>query len=134
MNTNNQDRYYQKLKEIIKNAYTPYSKFRVACLLWTDKGWFSGVNVENASYPVTLCAERNAIGAMITNGGKEILKAWILTDSIKDNGTACGVCRQAISEFAKASTEVVTYSSEGKKSILKVSDLLPYGFDQAAMK
>lgn len=122
------NRYFKKLKEIISNAYTPYSRFRVSCLLWTDKGWFSGVNVENAAYSPTLCAERNAVGAMITSGAKEIKIVFVLTETVEGFGTPCGVCRQVLSEFASEDTLLITYNMSGKKTIYKLSELLPFSF------
>lgn len=124
------NRYFKKLKEIISNAYIPYSNFGVSCLLWTDKGWFSGVNVENAAYSPTLCAERNAVGAMITSGAKEIKQILVLTTTEAPDhfGTPCGVCRQVLSEFASEDTPVITYNMSGKKRTYKLSELFPFGF------
>lgn len=122
------NRYFKKLKEIISNAYIPYSNFGVSCLLWTDKGWFSGVNVENAAYSPTLCAERNAVGAMITSGAKEIKQILILTQTLNGFGTPCGVCRQVLSEFASEDAIVITYNMSGKKTTYKLSELLPFSF------
>lgn len=124
------NRYFKKLKEIISNAYIPYSHFGVSCLLWTDKGWFSGVNVENAAYSPTLCAERNAVGAMVTAGAKEIKKILILTQNLKDFSTPCGVCRQVLNEFASKDTPVITYNMKGDKKIYKLSELFPHSFGE----
>lgn len=127
------DRYFLKLLEIKKSAYAPYSNFHVACILETNKGWFYGVNVENAAYPATLCAERNAIGSMITNGASKILRIWILTDSKQTNGTACGLCRQVISEFADPKAQVTTYNILGQKTVATVAEILPNSFSPLAM-
>ncbi|WP_027124163.1 cytidine deaminase [Mycoplasmoides pirum] len=129
------DIYFQKLNELISNAYVPYSNFRVSCLLLTDGGWFAGVNIENSAYSPTICAERSAVSSMITSGFKQIFKVYILTDTIvKDIGTPCGVCRQVLSEFAKPETPIITYNLQGEKSFYTLEQLLPFAFNKDALK
>ncbi len=79
-------------------AYAPYSHYTVgAAILAEDGHIYSGVNVENASYGLTICAERNAVFQMVTAGGRHILAAAVSTSN---GGSPCGACRQVLVEFA----------------------------------
>jgi cytidine deaminase len=83
--------------EIRKNAYAPYSKYQVgAAVLTTDGRIFAGVNVENASYGLTICAERSAVFAAVAAGATKITAVAVCTDNA---GSPCGACRQVLSEF-----------------------------------
>ncbi|MDR3257629.1 MAG: cytidine deaminase [Mycoplasmataceae bacterium] len=119
---------YQELKKIINNAYAPYSKFKVAATVETDKGWFNGVNVENSSYPTSMCAERNAINNAITHGAKKFKNLYLLSSSKANDVTPCGACRQVINEFFPSNANIYVYSSDGKVKTYTVKELLPYGF------
>jgi cytidine deaminase len=86
--------------EVQGRAYAPYSNYRVgAALLATDGTIFAGCNVENASYGVTLCAERGAVAQLVAAGRSRIAAVAILTAG-PEPGRPCGVCRQTLSEFA----------------------------------
>jgi cytidine deaminase len=84
--------------EVRQRAYAPYSNFRVGAAVLTDDGRiFTGVNVENASYGLTVCAERTAVGTAVSAGVQHIVAAAVSSD----NGVApCGACRQVLREFA----------------------------------
>ena len=87
-----------------ENAYAPYSQFKVgAALLTTSGDMFVGCNVENSSYGLTVCAERNAIAAMIAAGQTKFEKIVVAASPL---ASPCGACRQAIVEFG-ADTEVI---------------------------
>ncbi len=88
----------QAAREIRQRAYAPYSNFAVgAAMLAEDGTIYTGVNIENASYGLTVCAERNAIGKMVTDGQTKLVAAAVATN----NGvTPCGACRQVMLEFA----------------------------------
>lgn len=108
-----------------KTSYSPYSKFRVGAALLTDDGEiFSGCNVENASYGLAICAERNAIFQMAFAGKRKISAIAVTTD---ENGfiTPCGACRQVISEFANGETEIILISKNGKTKSLKFKKIFP---------
>jgi len=83
-----------------KNAHCPYSKFHVGAALLTESGEiFRGSNVENASYGLTICAERSAIVSAVSNGHKKFLGIAISTDLKESFGSPCGACRQVLAEF-----------------------------------
>lgn len=81
-----------------QHAYAPYSHYRVgAAILLTDGRFYSGVNVENASYGLSICAERTAVFKMVSEGRGEIAAVAVCTDNA---GSPCGACRQVLAEFA----------------------------------
>lgn len=94
------------IEKLIKNAvaarqfaYAPYSHFCVgAAILGCDGQFYLGSNVENASYGLTICAERNAVGAMVIGGCREIAAIAI---SLEGDGSPCGACRQVLAEFGQ---------------------------------
>lgn len=117
----------EKAKEVSKNAYAPYSDFRVGACVLTDKGnIYTGCNFENASYGLSICAERNAIGSAVANGETKI-KAIAIYSPNMYNCTPCGACRQVINEFKTDETVVVTVA--GDEIITNtIEELLPGGF------
>lgn len=119
----------KKAQEVSKNAYSKYSEFTVgACVLAASGKTYVGCNVENASYGLTMCAERNAIANAIANGEKSILAVAIYSPNT-DNCTPCGACRQVIFEFQKdKEVEIITTTQNGYK-VYKINELLPYGFE-----
>jgi cytidine deaminase len=110
-----------------KRAYCPYSHFPVgAAVLTTEGGIFSGCNVENASYGLTICAERNAIFHAVASGSQPILVVAIYTPTPRPSAP-CGACRQVINEFGP---KAEVYSFCNGKEVLHVSmtDLLKHAF------
>ena len=86
-------------------AYAPYSHYSVgAAILGADGHIYVGCNVENSSYGLTACAERNALGAMVAAGCTEVAALVVVT---QDGGTPCGICRQALIEFAPHGVETI---------------------------
>ena len=110
------------------NAYAPYSRFMVGAALLADDGrMYTGVNVENASYGLTVCAERNAVGAMVVEDGRRILAVAVCTE----NGvTPCGACRQVLSEFAPEVGDVPVWIVDGSGNVRETTlrSLLPDDF------
>lgn len=109
-----------------QRAYVPYSKYRVGAALQTKSGKiFTGVNVENAAYPQTMCAERIAIFKAVSEGEQEFEAISVVTDN---GGSPCGGCRQVMAEFG-LDTTVLIANGEGKLlQELTVKDLLPEAF------
>ena len=125
-----------KLLKLLENSYSPYSKFRVAAILVTKDGKeFNGVNVENASYGASICAERSAIVSAISDGYKknDFEKLNVMCDNEKI-GMCCMICRQVISEFFESDKEVIAMNPQGEQKVLKVSELCPYPFNEDDLK
>ncbi|KAK0731679.1 cytidine deaminase [Lasiosphaeris hirsuta] len=114
-------------------AYCPYSHFRVGCVLLTHAGaYIPGANVENASYPVTTCAERVAFGRAITSGHRGFKAVAVATD-ISPPASPCGMCRQCIREFCEPSVPVVMFDGSGGYSVMRLEELLPMSFGPEAL-
>lgn len=111
--------------EAAQKAYAPYSKYSVgAALIGKDGRVFLGCNVENASYGLTICAERNAIFRAVADGCTEFEKIAVVT---KDGGSPCGACRQVLSEFGPM--QVILGRLDGQiLDRTTVADLLPNAF------
>jgi cytidine deaminase len=113
-------------REARLHAYAPYSKFRVgAAVLAEDGRVFAGCNVENSSFGLTVCAERNAVAAAIVAAGKPIAVA-VVTD--EDHVGPCGACRQVLAEFDPAMPVVLADRNGGDVRTVSLSDLLPAAF------
>lgn len=125
----------KRLKELLNNAYAPYSKFRVSSIVeMKDGANFVGVNVENASYGATICAERTAILQAISNGYKKgDFKTLYLTTSSEDFVFPCNICRQVMVEFFENDTEIVLITGEKEKKY-KFSELVTYTFSSEDLK
>ena len=125
---------FENLKLVIKNSYSPLSKYKVACILVCNSGReYIGVNIENPSMKTGLCAEQVAIGTAITEGEKkEDFKELHVLGSGKKCCTPCFLCRQLLVEFFAPSAKVYCYNRYGKKEEYLVSDLCPYAFDLEA--
>lgn len=114
-------------KNASKNAYAPYSGFKVGAALLTKEGKiFSGCNVENASYGLTMCAERVAIFKAVSEGYHNFKKMVIFVDS-DILFTPCGACRQVIAEFSQDIE--ITIVSKNKTLTTNIRELLPYTFE-----
>ena len=111
-----------------ENAYVPYSRFRVgAALLGQDGSITPGCNVENASYPVTLCAERTALCAAVSRGLRpDGLRALVVVTEAATLTPPCGACRQALAEFA--SSLPVLLANRSSRTLHDLRDLLPHAF------
>ena len=121
----------EKLLKLLDNAYCPYSNFRVSAIVVMKDGTeVSGVNVENASYGATICAERNAITSAIAMGYKkdDFDKLYVMTSGEKIS-SCCFVCRQVIVEFFDKSSLVTLMDMGGNEKVLTVEELCPYPFD-----
>lgn len=109
-----------------KNAYAPYSNYQVGVALKTVNGQvFTGANVENASYGLTVCAERAAVFKSVSEGQVDIKMMALVT---RDGGMPCGACRQVIREFNPNAQIIVTDAARKKVSIVSLKELLPESF------
>jgi cytidine deaminase len=117
----------------MRNAYCRYSKFRVGAAVLTDEGEiFAGCNVENASYGLTMCAERNAIFQAVAKGRQKITAVVVVTPT-KTLTPPCGACRQVINEFGpKAEVFIFGSGKTGRK--INLSKLLPDAFGPLNLK
>lgn len=114
----------------MNNAYCRYSKFRVGAAVLADDGQiYSGCNVENASYGLTMCAERNAIFQAVAQGGRKLKAVVIVTPTDKAT-PPCGACRQVINEFGPEA-EIFVFGSGNVAQRWKLPDLLPDAFGPA---
>ena len=119
---------YEAALDVKKRAYAPYSDFHVGSALRTKNGKvFTGCNVENSSYGVTICAERNAIFKMVSEGEQEIFEILVIGDTEKFL-PPCGACRQVIAEFSKEDTRVIMCNKKGEFKETTVGEILPFGF------
>jgi len=116
-------------KDAVKRAYAPYSKFRVGAAVLTKKGnIFSGCNIENSSYGLTVCAERVAIFSAIAQEGGEDMEIQALAISCEQNSlcSPCGACRQVIYEFGRDA--IVLFQGRNGMEEARIRELLPKGF------
>ncbi len=121
-------KYIKEVNTVLEKAYVPYSKFPVAALLIDENNnKHVGVNVENASYGLGICAERNVIPTAVTQGMKKI-KLLVVTGGTPEPISPCGACRQVISEFSDEETIIILTNKEEKYNIWNIKDLLPYSF------
>lgn len=120
----------EKLKELQKNSYSPYSNFKVsAIVVMNDGNEFFGVNVENASYGAAICAERSAIVSAISRGyTKGSFKELHVMVGSGEIGMPCFICRQVISEVFPKDALVYCYSTKGEVSKYTVEEICPYPF------
>ena len=109
-------------------AYAPYSQFKVgAAALTTNGNIVQGCNVENASYGLTVCAERNCIAQGVINGEQEFVAITIYTEQEKLT-PPCGACRQVIAEFFQPTAQVMAVNHLNVRKIWTVAELLPDAF------
>lgn len=117
-----------------ETSYSPYSRFRVGAAVLTDDGSiFDGCNVENASYGLAICAERNAIFRM-AHAGRRSLVAVAVTSDHPSFITPCGACRQVIAEFAAKGTVVLLVSAKGRVKRVPFERIFPTPPDLASLK
>ena len=118
---------FQKAQHAALAAYAPYSKFRVgAALLGADGRVYTGCNVENRSYSLTICAERSALVSAVSQGQRAFTALAISTPDSPDPVGPCGACRQMLSEFMGPDAAVIFCGSQGNPVTTTMGTLLPY--------
>jgi cytidine deaminase len=111
-----------------KRAHAPYSRFQVGAAVRDERGRVHvGCNVENASYGLTICAERNAVAAAVVAGARKLRAVAVVTPT-RPPGTPCGACRQVLAELGDARTRVLLASPTGAAEDTTLGALLPRGF------
>ncbi len=114
-------------RKVLKNSYSPYSKVEVAAVLLTKDGKvFTGANIENASYGLSICAERAAVFQAVTNGYRDFSKIVICSNLIKPI-LPCGACCQVLFEFSPQ-IKIITMNKNGIKETFNLKEVFPRGF------
>ncbi|MCW5941686.1 MAG: cytidine deaminase [Fimbriimonadaceae bacterium] len=116
------------------HAYAPYSGYRVgAAVRGRDGRIWAGCNIENVSFGLTICAERVALGKMVSEGCRDMDRVALYT---MDGSVPCGSCLQAMREFAGDPDRVLVFlaGETGPPRVLSLAELLPYGFDSEVVK
>ncbi len=124
----------QQAKLTRNKAYSPYSRFAVGAALLTREGQlYTGCNIENGSYGLTICAERVALFKAISEGEQDFLKIAIITD--RDNLVPpCGACLQVFAEFAPPEFEIILSNVNGKYQLCILQEFLPHPFLASTLK
>lgn len=119
-----------KAIEVRQNSYSPYSKFKVGAVLLTDNNdLYTGVNIENASYGLTVCAERTAIFKAVSEGKRKFTALAVTCDTDNFNyAFPCGACRQVMAEFLDDETDIIVSINTGEYKVYKLKELLPNAF------
>ncbi|MFV0246356.1 MAG: cytidine deaminase [Mycoplasmatales bacterium] len=125
----------KEAKQASLNSYAPYSKFKVGAALLLDNGKvITGVNVENASFGATNCAERTALFTSITKGySKENIKAMAIYANTDDLISPCGICRQVMDELLTSKCDIILGNNKLEYKVFKKEDLLPSAFDNKVL-
>ena len=122
----------EELIEVAKKyrefSYSPYSKFKVGAAVLTKSGKvFGGCNIENSSYPVTICAERTAIFKAVSEGEREIVAIALIADT-EGPCSPCGACRQVMGEFKI--NRIIMANLKGDKKVVTLEEVLPFAFSE----
>jgi cytidine deaminase len=128
--TRTDDEMVQLALDARDRAYAPYSKYHVGAVILTESGdVHAGANVENASYGLSVCAERNAVTRMVLEGGSKPRAIFVATQS-SPPGSPCGMCRQVLLEFADdpEHLRVVCLNPQGERAEWTLAELIPAGF------
>ena len=125
-----------KAKEARELSYSPYSHFAVgAALLTKDNEVFMGANVENSSYPLSMCAERNALyNAYMHGKKKDDFVALALVADTEQPCSPCGACRQVLSELFPKHTPIILTNMKGDIKECTVEELLPFAFSESDLQ
>ncbi len=125
----------REARDAIGKAYAPYSGYRVAAAVRASSGLiYRGVNVENASYGLSMCAERVAIFKAVSSGERNVKEVLVLVES-GEPAPPCGACLQVIAEFGDDNTMIYSVSKEGSKvRAWRLSELLPHRFSKEYLR
>ncbi len=116
-----------------ERAYAPYSRYAVGAAVRGKNGRiYGGANVENASYGLSLCAERNAVMAAVLDGAEAIEACAVVTTTSPPAGP-CGACRQTLAEFAHDQARIILVNTAGERSDTTLGALLPHAFRKSSL-
>lgn len=132
LTTKMQEKLIKEAAAAQKMAYAPYSHYAVGAALLTDDGdIYSGANVENAVFPLTMCAERVAVFEAVSQGKKTFQAIAVVT---QNGGTPCGSCRQVLAEFGLETIVLIADTAGNLLNSYTVGELLPESFGKADLK
>ena len=121
-----------RARTVMANAYAPYSKFHVGAAIEADDGSVHvGCNVENASYGLTICAERMAVGAAVAAGKRKLVRVAVAT-AVEPPATPCGACRQLLAEFG-LDLEIIAVGPTSERR-WRLRELLPEAFTRESLR
>lgn len=128
------DELSRRALEARNSAYAPYSGYGVGAAVLSGGAIIAGANVENASYGLTICAERTAIARAVFAGAREIEAVVVATES-SPPASPCGMCLQTMLEFSPdpTATRVLLVNPSGERRALSLAELIPYGFGPASL-
>lgn len=122
----------QAATAVRNHAHAPYSDFLVGAAVLSEAGeMFIGCNVENASYGLSICAERSALTAMVSAGERKLRGVAVVSAG---GVTPCGACRQFLREFAEDCDVIMVNSKDDSQTQWRLAELLPGAFDSSALK
>lgn len=123
----------RELQELLKNSYAPYSNKKFACIVETDTGnFYKGVNIENASFGGSICAERNAINSAISNGERNFKSVYLMNDS-DEFYYPCNLCKQTFLEFLDSNVIFNVMNKNGEMKVLTFDQILTKNFSKGQM-
>lgn len=127
----------EKALEARKNSYSPYSGYKVGAALETSEGnIFTGCNVENASYSVTICGERTAFFKAVSEGYRDFKRIVVVggrEEMPEDYAFPCGVCRQVMAEFCDSDFEIIVAKNITEYKVYSLDELLPESFGKSCV-
>lgn len=124
----------EKLTELLKNSYAPYSLVHFACIVETSEGnFYEGVNIENASFGGTICAERNAINNAVSHGERNFVALYLMTDS-ENICYPCHLCKQTFLEFFDKRVIFNIMTLNGKMEVLTLEEIMMKNFTKEDLK
>ncbi len=125
------DRLLEEAARIREQAYAPYSRFKVGSAVLSKTGKiYTGCNVENSSYGLSLCAERSAIAAAVAAGDGGIVAAAVVTGAVRP-APPCGMCLQTLMEFGGTSAQIALMTLRGERKQFTLGQLMPHAFDRS---
>jgi len=114
----------EKLEKLLENSYAPYSNMHFACIVETKSGnFYEGVNIENASYGATICAERNAINNAVSHGEREFSALYLMTSS-DEICYPCNLCKQTFLEFFDNNVVFNIMTKSGKMEVMTFKEVM----------